>query len=317
MTHQPALGPSLGIDIGGTKTQAILLDATGRVLADRVRPTLPEADGVVATALAVARDCLDAAGLDASDLDCVGVGIPGQVDHRTGVVRTAVNLGIGSLDLGPRLSAEFGVPVSVDNDVKVAALGAAALLGGEAPDLSYLNVGTGIAAATIVGGRLVRGQGNLAGEIGHIPLAPGGERCVCGQYGCLEVLVGGGRITARLAPLGPRVTLPTLVAAAESGDPDAVAEAARISSGIATAVQLLVLTQGSALVVLGGGVIRTAPGLVELVRRDLAHRAATSDFLVSLDLPGRVRELPADHPVAAIGAAMVGRAGREASAPIG
>ncbi|MCA0296782.1 MAG: ROK family protein [Actinobacteria bacterium] len=313
MTHQGAQQPTLGIDIGGTKTHAILLSASGQVLAQRVRPTEVGTDGVIAAALAAADDCLGSTGLVRSDLACVGVGIPGQVDHRTGEVRTAVNLGIERLDLGARLSSEFGVPVSVDNDVKAAALGAAAHLG--IGDLSYLNVGTGVAAATLAEGRLVRGPGNLAGEIGHIPVAPGGVRCVCGQLGCLEAVVGGGRIAARLAPLAPAVTLPTLVAAAAAGDPDAVAEAGVISAGIATAVQLLVLTQGSALVVLGGGVIHTCVGLVDLVRRELAARANGSDFLASVDLAGRVAELPSDYPVAAIGAAMVARADAEAAAP--
>ncbi len=313
MTHQAVRRPTLGLDIGATKTHAILLDASGRVLADEVRPTPTGGDGVLAAALAAADACLVRVGLVRGDLACVGVGIPGQVDHRSGDVRTAVNLGIGHLDVGARLRAEFGVPVSIDNDVKAAALGAADHLG--VGDLSYLNIGTGVAAATLVEGRLVRGRGNLAGEIGHIPVALDGERCVCGQRGCLEALVGGGRIAARLAPLAPRVTLATLLADAAGGDPDAAAEATAISTGIATAVQLLVLTQGSALVVLGGGVIRTCTGLVDLVRRELASRASRSDFLASVDLASRVADLPADYPVAAIGAALVARSDAALSDP--
>ena len=91
------------------------------------------------------------------------------------------------------------------------------------------------------------------------------------------------------------------------GIPDAVVEATRISTGIATAVQLVVLTQGSSRVVLGGGVVHAAHGLVEEVRRVLSARAAESEFLASLDLADRVTVLPADYPVAAIGAALVGR----------
>ena len=196
------------------------------------------------------------------------------------------------------------MPVAVDNDVKAAALAAADHLG--APDLTFLNVGTGVASATVADGRLVRGEGNLAGEIGHVPVDPDGARCACGQRGCLEVLVGGAGIARRLAPLAPQVSLPSLFEAAAAGVPDAVAEATRISAGIATAVQLVVLTQGSSRVVLGGGVVHAARGLVDEVRRVLAARARESDFLASLDLAGRVLVLPADYPVAAIGAALVG-----------
>lgn len=308
-------GPSLGIDIGGTKTHGVLLDASGRVLADQVRPTRKGADGVLSTARAVADDCLREAAVDRSQLAGVGVGIPGQVDHLTGVVRTAVNLGIDHLELGALLSADLGVDVRVDNDVKAAARGAAQALDVQGADLTYVNIGTGVAAATLVAGRVVRGEGNLAGEIGHVPVVPDGERCACGQRGCLEALVGGGRIAARLALIDPPLALPTLVAQATRGRLEAIAELDRIAGGIATAVQLVVLTQGSARVVLGGGVIHATPGLVDHVRRMLELRAAESDFLASLHLPGRVVVLPSGYPVAAIGAALVGRAGSGAARP--
>ncbi|MGC3993004.1 MAG: ROK family protein [Propionicimonas sp.] len=307
MTRLPVRGPVLGIDIGGTKTHGILLDEARHTLAETVVPTSHGTHGVVASALAVADGCLRSAGLDRAGLTGVGVGIPGQVDPDAGVVRTAVNLGIERLDLGALLAAELGVPVAVDNDVKAAARGAAAHLG--VADLTYLNVGTGVAAATLVGGRLLRGSGNLAGEIGHIPVDPSADRCACGQRGCLEVLVGGGRIAARLAPFSARFALPTLLAAADAGDADARIEVDRISSGMATAIQLVVLTQGSPLVALGGGVVHTAEGLVERVRRVLAGRASESPFLASLALPDRLAALPSDLPLAALGAALVGRSG--------
>jgi len=296
--------PSLGIDIGATKTQGIVLDAHARVIADRVRPTEPGPDGVVATALAVGRECLSLAGLDVTDLGGVGIGIPGRVDHRTGAVSTAVNLGVDHLALGSVLAEELGAVVHVDNDVKATALGAADYLRTRDADLTYLNFGTGIASATLVGGRLIRGEGNLAGEVGHVPVDPSAGRCGCGQFGCIEVLAGGGRIADRLA--ATPFSLPGLLNSAEAGDQTAVTEALRIANGIATAVQLVVLAYGSDRVVLGGGVIRTAPGLVDLSRHLLAQRAEQSSFLASLDLPARVVVLPATYPLAAIGAALSG-----------
>lgn len=305
MTAPQCSGPSLGIDIGGTKTQAVLLDASSRVIANRVRRTDRGPDGVVGGALALARECLQLGRTQVTELLGVGVGIPGQVDHCSGVVLHAVNLGIERLELGALLSAELGVAVRVDNDVKATALGAADYLRTPTADLSYINLGTGIASATLVGGRLVRGEGNLAGEIGHLPVDPSAGRCVCGQIGCLEVLAGGRRIAERLAAAG--LTLPGLVEATHAGDQAAIDESLRIGGAIATAVQLVVLAHGSARVALGGGVVRTAPGLVDLARRQLTERAAGSDFLASLDLPARITLLPGNHPLAAIGAALVGR----------
>ena len=315
---KPGSGLSLGIDIGGTKTHAILLDAAGNRLAESVRPSRTGPDGVVANGIAVVADCLDQSGKAGREIS-IGIGIPGQVDPATGIVRTAVNLGINELDLGPRLSAILGLPVTVENDVKAAALGAANHLGLAGGDLAYLNFGTGVAAAAVVSGRLVRGHGNLAGEIGHIPVDPHGDRCHCGQRGCLEVMAGGGRIAARLSRLGTRLTLGTLVAAAGAGDASATIEVDRLCTGIALAVQLVVLTQGSERVVLGGGVIHTAPGLVPRVQQILAERASESDFLASLELADRITVIPSDYPVAAVGAALVGLSRTRALhlAPIG
>lgn len=305
MTKLPPSGLSLGIDIGGTKTHGILLDVDGHRLAESIRPTRTGPEGVVATTIAVVADCL--AKVEVSGrLASIGVGIPGQVDPDAGIVRTAVNLGIGELDLGPRLSAALELPVTIENDVKAAALGAANHLGASGGDLAYLNFGTGVAAAAVVNGRLVRGHGNLAGEIGHIPVDPQGDRCHCGQRGCLEVLVGGRRIAERLSRLQPPVFLADLIGAAETGNRPAGAEADRICAGIALAVQLVVLTQGSERVALGGGVVHTAPALVPRVRQLLAERARESEFLASLQLADRITVIPADYPVAAIGAALVG-----------
>ena len=312
MTGQPAF---LGVDVGGTKTQGVVLDADSRVIADRVRPTESGPEGVVATVLAVARECLQLAASSSAELISVGVGIPGRVDHRSGVVSTAVNLGIGRLSLGPVLADELGVSVYVDNDVKVTALGAADYLRISHADLTYLNFGTGIASATLIGGRLIRGEGNLAGEIGHLPIDPSAGRCGCGQRGCIEVLAGGGQIAGRLA--SARFGLSTLLQHAEAGDEHASAEAMRIATGIATAVQLVTLAYGSGRVVVGGGVIRTAPGLAELTRRLLTERAQSSDFLASLELPARIVVLPGTHPLAAIGAALAGSQHRGARSAAG
>lgn len=304
MNTLPATG-CLGIDVGGTKTHGVLLDGQGRRLRESVRPTRPGPEGVIATIVEVVSDCV---GREAEDLDplMVGVGIPGQVDHRRGIVRTAVNLGISELDLGAQLSSAFGTRVRVDNDVKAAALGAAHFLGEGDGDLAYINFGTGVSAAAIVRGRLCRGEGNIAGEIGHFPVDPHAERCQCGQRGCIEVLAGGGRIAARLADLGPDLTLLNLARSADAGNLRAIAEADRVSTGIALAVQLMVIAHGSALVALGGGVVHVAPGLVARAKRLLDARAAHSPFLASLHLSERVTIVPVEYPVAVYGAALAG-----------
>lgn len=293
-----------GLDVGGTKIQAVVCDDDGTVFAEHTVVTRRGPDGVVAAAIDALTRCCFAAGIDVSSLDSVGLGIPGRVDPVGGTVHTAVNLDITELPLARLLSSAVGVPVAVENDVKAAALGAAEHLGATDGDLAYLNVGTGVAAAVVHQGKLIRGVGNVAGEIGHLPVDPGAGRCSCGQRGCLEVVVGGRNVADRLAPLG--LSLPELFAAAKV-DRIARIEADRLAAGVATAVQLLVLTHSPSRVVLNGGVIQHSPGLMEAVRSELEDRAEHSDFLASLDLPGRVEQLSSDYPVAAIGAALVAR----------
>lgn len=302
---------SLGIDIGGTKVHGVLLAPDGRRIAEHVTPTVPGAEGVLASALTTANRCRDAVSGSSSFVATVGVGVPGEVDPAEGTVRNAVNLGISEVALGPLLAERLALPVTVDNDVKVAALGADNRLKAGPGGLAYLNVGTGVASAAVVNGRLVRGVGNLAGEIGHLPVDPAGERCVCGQRGCIEAFAGGGRIAARLAR-SSGLSLGNLSVRADEGDADAQRELDRIGFGIAAAVQVLVTSYGSGTVALNGGVIHHTPGLVDHVRCLLAERAGESAFVASLGMADRIRVLAPDYPVAAVGAALVGMATKRA-----
>lgn len=293
---------SLGLDIGGTKTHGLVLDPADRVLAEVVQPTRIGTDGIQATALEVSHALAAALGVQVAEFTSVGVGIPGIVDHRSGLVRTAVNLGIVRTDLRALLADGFAVPVRVENDVKATALGAVVTLGTRPRDLCYVNLGTGLAAAAVADGRLVRGDRNGAGEIGHLAVDPSGETCGCGQRGCLETIVGGRYLTARLERLG--LDLDGLGA---TSDPVATRERERVVGALATALTLVVISYDSATVALGGGVLRATDWLLPAVRDDLAKRAASSSFLTGLHVADRLIVLPHDVPVAAIGAAVVGR----------
>jgi predicted NBD/HSP70 family sugar kinase len=293
---------SLGVDIGGTKSHGLVLDDADRVLAERVLPTEPSEAGIRRTVLAVAGALADDLGTTPASFTSVGLGIPGVVDHTSGVVETAVNLGITRTDLAALLSRDFCADVRVENDVKATALGAGLALAETQRDLAYVNLGTGLAAAVVSNGRLVRGARNGAGEIGHLAIDPAGELCTCGQRGCLETVLGGNYLTRRLVSLG-------LDLAGLGGDPRpaAAAERARVIDALTTTLTLVVITYDPAVVVLGGGVLRTAGWLRPLVEEELRRRASVSGFLAGLAVDGRLVELPTATPVAAIGAAVVGR----------
>ncbi|WP_240930437.1 ROK family protein [Isoptericola sp. BMS4] len=320
-----APGPTVGLDIGGTKTLAVLLDAAGDVVAQARLATRRGGEGVVAGAAHAVRGVTHQAGIAMSDVVGVGVGVPGLVDPVTGTVRHAVNVGVdgAELALARLLAAELdGVAVGVENDLNVAALGAAHLAASDADaprgpeggtDLAFLALGTGLAAGLVLDGRLRRGVGGAAGEIGHVPVDPAGPRCPCGQHGCLELYASGSAVAALWPARTGRPAPVELFEAAAAGVAGAAEARDRYASAVAAAVRMLVLSVDVPRVVLGGGVAQLGEPLLAAVRSALARESETSPFLSSLGLPDRVRLAPGRVPVGAVGAAVVGR--RAATAP--
>lgn len=295
---------AIGLDIGATKTLGVVVDERGAIQASVRRPTTPGAQGVLATAAAV----VEALRREVGEVvgGPVGVGVPGLVDRGEGTVKHAVNLGVDGdwLPVGKRLAELVGVPVLVENDVNAATLGAVALSG--ADDLVYLSIGTGLAAGLVLDGRLRRGDHGAAGEIGHVPVDPQGRLCSCGQRGCLETVASGSALAVAW-PGGDQPPAQALFAAAAAGDRVAVAVRDRFADGVAEAVRVLSLSVDPRTVVLGGGVAQLGEALLDAVTDALHRQTVHSPFLASLELAGRVRVVPADHPVAAVGAALLGR----------
>jgi predicted NBD/HSP70 family sugar kinase len=304
-----------GLDIGGTKIEGVVLDAAGVVLAHRRAATVPGPAGILAGAAALLGTlAADAGGPGA--LAGVGVGTAGVVDEREGRILHAVNLGVDGdgLALAAGLTAATGVPARVENDVNAAAVGVHAALGAPAGDLALLSVGTGLAAGFVLDGRLHRGSRGGAGEVGHLPVVPGGPECVCGQRGCLEAVASGRALARRWRELGrPRTSRPAaaVVAAVAAGDAEATVVWREFCGHLATAVRILLQTVDVDVVVLGGGVAGVGAPLVSGVREALARDAAVSDLVRRLDPAARLVPVPAGRSLAAVGAALLGRAAAE------
>jgi predicted NBD/HSP70 family sugar kinase len=182
--------------------------------------------------------------------------------------------------LGDRL----GVPVHLENDVNAAALGAFHRLGvAQDSSLAYVNIGTGIAAGFVLGGRLLRGASGGAGEIGHIPMRVDGPPCPCGQVGCAEA-IGSGR--------------------AVGTDParrdDALA-------ALAWTVQLCVMTLDVDVVAIGGGLTEQGQPFLDALQALLAEKEASSSLLQAAGLGRRVVLAPAGEPLGSLGAVLAAR----------
>ncbi len=289
----------IGIDVGGTTTEGVLLAGDGTIVAALAAPT-PRGAGIADAVVGMVRALAGRSEGDAAR--SVGIGIPGLVDTGTGEVREALNLDVRRLALGSLVAHAVGLPVRVDNDVKATALGAAAWLGDRGASLGYLNIGTGVAAAAVERGFVLRGLHNSAGEIGHLIVRDDGPRCACGARGCVEALVGGRALGARLAAMNPAVGLEDLFRVPYP-PASLLAEQTSASRGLAAAIRAIGLLWGSETIVLGGGVVRHATGLVDAAVVALRREARSSSLLAALHLPERLVVAPTDRPLAAIGAA--------------
>jgi glucokinase len=309
----------IGVDVGGTKIAALVAGpdrqplGRARVPTDVSTPerTLDSIAAAVAQALAQVPATL-------ADVSAIGLGIPGRVRPDSGVVESAVNLRWRQLPAGPILSERFGVPCRLENDTRAAALGAYRAPGEQRfANWAYLSVGTGIAAALILHGQLYRGPNGMAGEIGHVVLAPAGPLCACGLRGCLEALAAGpaivrearSRLAAAAAADEPSrmgepgaLTTERVYSAAAAGDELALAVTRQAGHYLAQAVHGLVMTCDVERVVCGGGVARAGAAFLDPLCEALEQLRQASPLAGEVLTPGLVGLVPAGYEVALWGA---------------
>jgi predicted NBD/HSP70 family sugar kinase len=299
-----------GVDVGGTKTLAVVIDGRGESVAQvRLATDASGSRGLIATVREALVEVAEGVGLAPDGLAAVGIGVPGLVDPRNEGLRHAVNLDIGDVpvSLHDPVSRLIGGPVTVGNDVNLAALGAAELFGREGI-VAYLSVGTGLAAGFVIDGEVFAGAHGVAGEIGHLPVDPYGAICECGQTGCLETVASGAAIARRWTnPTGGPSDAGSLLAAASAGDREAMAVRDEVCGYLAWAVALIAQTVDPEVVVLGGGVAEAGAPLLDAVRAALTRRAAASPFIASLGLAERVTIVPPGVSLGAVGAARAAR----------
>lgn len=304
MSENPKL--YVGIDIGGTKTAAIVINESGALGASTRIPTAQGNEGVLLTAEHVIETLAAETGCETSAFTSVGIGVPGQVNPDRGEVRYAYNLGVESLALAPLLSARTGLKVSLDNDVTAAAIGAAHLMQLDG-SVAYLNLGTGLSAGIVHDRHPWRGARGLAGEIGHLPIDQLQRRCPCGQSGCLETVASGSALK-KYWPAGGEHPGWVLTEAVAAGDSAATEAFGLLVTGAAAAVRALGVTLAPDHVVIGGGLRLLGDPLIEGIRGVLAAWERESSFFAGFMLSQRLQVLPDGMPAATVGAALSPRA---------
>lgn len=271
----------LAVDIGGTSIKAAVCDRDCTVLATAARPT-PVADGapaVLAAICSVAEELIERAAAASFAVAGIGLIMPGVVDPVAGTVAYSANLPWRNLAVADEIAARVGLPVAIEHDMRAAGLAEATLGAARgADDALFVGIGTGIAVASIVGGRVVAGAGGLAGEVGHQPVVPDGEPCACGQRGCAETYASAAAIGRRYrVRTGRPADAADVIRLAGDGDPAAQAVFDEALTALARTLIGCVLLLDPQLIVLGGGLSLAGEALLdplaERVRAGLAWRA--------------------------------------------
>jgi len=286
---------AIGLDIGGTKIAGGVVTESGRIL-DRTRvPTPPDEEGATLAALLAVLDELR----DRNPaVEAIGLGAAGLVERPGGIACWAPHNTYRRMELRRLLHERTGLPTSVDNDGNAAAWAEARFGAGAGnDDLVLVTVGTGIGGGLVLDGRLYHGEQGFAGELGHLIVDPGGDRCACGNRGCLEAMASGstlgrlGREAAAGDPGGRLATLaggPSLVtgevvfAAAAAGDKAALALFERVGYWLGVGIASLVTIFDPDLVVVGGGVAATGELLLAPARASFERYVHARDHR---DLP--------------------------------
>jgi glucokinase len=301
----------LGLDIGGTKTAVMLADQALRPLSRITRATdKSHPDQLVAAILLAVDEALFLAGTQPEAISAAGVAVPGLVFPELGMAALAVNLNLENFPLGPVLSAELGVPCYLENDVRMAALGAYRYTSQseQIRHLAYLSIGTGIAAGLILDGRLYRGAHGMAGEIGHIVVEPDGYLCGCGLHGCLEAMAAGPAV-ARMARelMGSRsgpadLDAEAVYLAAEKGEAPALEVVRRVSAYHAQAIHFLAMTYDVDEIILGGGLTKAGPAFLDPILTSLQAVREKSQLAHMMIDTRKISLLPADYNAGTWGA---------------
>jgi glucokinase len=308
----------VGIDIGGTNIVAGTVPEDGGPLLGLVsQPTFPEqgADAVLTRIVKLARDSMRAA--QGREIVGLGIGSPGPLDTKRGVVLLTPNLGWTNFPLRDRLHEALGLPATLDNDANCAIFGE--WWRGAARGTKHvvgLTIGTGIGGGIVLDGAIYHGASDIAGELGHMTIDLNGRRCKCGNYGCLEAYASGPQIAARAVEgigAGNDTSLPRYVAgdltkitaqvvyeAAHDGDEyalEVVKDTAKVlGAGVANVINIF----NPDVVVICGGVTLAGDRLFVPLRAEVRRRAFKPAVDVCRIVPGELTGTAGVYGAAAV-----------------
>jgi glucokinase len=291
----------IAVDVGGTTIKGAVVGADGGLHGEVTRPT-PVAEGSEAVVAELTAIISELAETGSPSAQAVGLVVPGVVDAAAGRAVFSANVGFRDLPLREVIHKAVGLPTLLEHDVYAAGVAERAVGAAAGVDDHLLAViGTGIAGVVHCAGGPVRGALGVAGELGHIPVWPGGERCPCGQRGCLERYASAAAIARRYAQLGgpPGVTAEA-IAARRSTDPAAQRVWEEAAEALAIAFVTCTMLLDPELIVIAGGLSAAGDALLGPVQAELAERVTWRE-------PPPIRLSPLGGRAGLIGAAILAR----------
>lgn len=283
-------GHVAAVDVGHRHLRVAVADWAGRIVAEAVEPADSAASGrtTLERAARALEPLVRGAGTTVDALVGATLCLPGPVDLVSSAVGREVLPSWADLSPGEHLARRLGVPVHVDNDANLGAVGEHRRgAGSGASDVVYVKVSGGLGAGLVLAGRLHRGSSGIAGELGHVPVVDGGLACRCGSRGCLETEVSVGRLLELLRPAYGEVDLPAVLALEEQGDPGVRRVLGDAGRTVGRALGALCTVLNPEVVVVGGALGASA-GLVTGIREGI-DRSARPDAAAAVEVrPGQL-----------------------------
>ncbi|PZR54967.1 ROK family transcriptional regulator [Xylanimonas oleitrophica] len=277
------VGLVAGVVVGYRQMRVAIADVTHEVLAEQTLPLPAEhrPDTSLDRAALLVVDLLERVGADLEELVAIGLGLPTPVDASTGLLSVrGVLRGWDGVPVAQVLEKRLARPVFVDNDANLGALAESTVGAARAyHDSLYVRVSHGVGAGVVLGGRVHRGVGGTAGELGHVQVDPGGRICGCGSRGCLDTVVGVPALLEPLATSHGNLTLRDLVQLAETGDPGCREIVADAGATVGAVVANLATVLSPQCVVVGGELAETGEIFLGPVREAVRRRTLLSQFV--------------------------------------
>jgi predicted NBD/HSP70 family sugar kinase len=273
-------GAVVGVDIDRQHVRVAVADLGHQILAERVAPAdadARDAEHGLATAELLITQVLDAAGVERAEIHAVGVGIPGPVTANGELGSSTILPGWSGVRAQERISARLDLPVLVDNDANLGALGEWMTGAGRGrANVAYIKAAAGVGCGLILGGAPFRGAGGTAGELGHTIVDPKGALCRCGNRGCLETIAGSGALLALLESTHGPITLTEAIDRAIAGDARCGRAIADAGAAIGAAASNLCNLINPELIVVGGDLAHAGELLLAPLRAALGRAAIPS-----------------------------------------